>query len=160
MIARRREPDLLVLALRVEAEPDRVQRPLRVAREPGIERVRATRRQRAVGPHALAIDMHRADMASLARMTSLATLSLDRTLVGDAGVAELVGLSRLADLGLDTTQVTDRALAALSRLHLRHIDLRHTRVTRAGATRLQRQLGGELDWGGRPVPPTDLWMMQ
>jgi hypothetical protein len=75
-------------------------------------------------------------------------------------VGALAGLPRLVDLGLDATQVTDRVLAALSRLHLRHVDLRRTRVTRVGAMRLQRQLGGEVQWGGRPVSPADLLMMQ
>ena len=97
-------------------------------------------------------------LAKLPPLVSLSTLILDGTPVGDAGVAELVRLPRLSDLGLQATQIGDPALGTLGRLTLQRLDLRHTRITRAGAMRLQRQLHCEVQWGGRPIKRGDFWM--
>jgi hypothetical protein len=91
-------------------------------------------------------------------MTSLSTLTLDATAVGNAGIAALARLPRLHDLALQATEVDDAALPSFSRMPLRRIDLRHTRVTRAGATRLQRRLQCDVQWGGRPLKRGEIWM--
>jgi hypothetical protein len=45
----------------------------------------------------------------------------------------------------------------MGKLPLKRIDLRHTRVTRSGAMRLQRQRGCDVQWGGRPIKRGDIW---
>ena len=85
-----------------------------------------------------------AGLASLASMTNLIRLHLERSAVSDAGLAALSGLANLEYLNLYGTPVTDAGLEALRPLpRLKQLYLWQTKVTATGSqafaeTRLDR----------------------
>ena len=77
-------------------------------------------------------------MAALADMALLTDLSLDQTQIGDAGLAHLSRLGKLASLSLDKTRVTDQGLIHLAQLgQLATLNLSRTDVGDAGLAHLK-----------------------
>jgi hypothetical protein len=82
-------------------------------------------------------------LARLVWFDRLRELSLERTLVTDAGLAHLAGLKSLRRLNLRGSPITDAGLLHLARLPgLQEIDLRETRVTAAEVAALRQALPG------------------
>jgi hypothetical protein len=82
-----------------------------------------------------------AGMVSVGRLTSLDTLGLEYSGIGDTDLANLTGLTKLSSLDLHDTAITDAGLVHLRRLtNLLKLDLRHTQVTDAGVKELQQAL--------------------
>lgn len=84
-----------------------------------------------------------ATLASLAALTHLETLVLDRSSLDDAGLAKLARLRRLRWLSLNKTRVTDAGLIHLKGMSdLRWLSLGWTVVTDAGKKDLRQALPG------------------
>ena len=79
------------------------------------------------------------DLRLVADFEHLTDLSLERTRVGNDGVAHLAPLRSLEWLNLFSTRVGDRGLEAISKIHsLRHLPMGNTRVTDAGIAHLSK----------------------
>src|SRR5262249_40054420 len=77
------------------------------------------------------------DLALLAPLSKLRSLSLSRTGIGDAGLKHLSHLTGLEELALDGTNVSDSGIIHLAMLEkLTNVSLKDTKVTLAGAAKL------------------------
>jgi hypothetical protein len=102
-----------------------------------------------------------AGLASIAPLTNLRRLHLEKTAVTDAGLAHLKGLTNLEYLNLYGTAVTDAGLQHLSGMkNLRNLYLWQTKVTAEGAANLKKSLptvninrGEELTLAPPPAAP-------
>ena len=73
------------------------------------------------------------DLALLADFTQMTDLSLEKTTIGDAGIAHLGNLRRLEWLNLFQTRISDNSLQLLARIgSLQHLPIGETNVTDAG----------------------------
>jgi hypothetical protein len=101
-----------------------------------------------------------AGLAQVAALKNLQRLHLEKTGVGDDGVAHLKALAELRYLNLYGTKVGDKSLAALKGLkNLQSLFLWQTSVTDAGAEDLQKALptlyinrGWEIEKAKLPPP--------
>jgi Leucine-rich repeat (LRR) protein len=81
-------------------------------------------------------------------MFKLESLSLEYTVVGDAGFAKLAGLTALTELHLDHVNITDASIKVLTGLSkLRYIDLYHTSLSEQGYESLKKALPScDINW--------------
>ena len=80
-------------------------------------------------------------LATVAQLSNLTRLHLDRTSVTDEGLAELQSLTQLEYLNLYGTKVTDAGVGHLAKLaNLRQLYVWRTKVTPEGIARLQSQV--------------------
>ncbi len=83
-----------------------------------------------------------ADVAAIAKLTSLSSLNVCQTNFGDADLTQLIGLEKLAGLSISTTPVTAGGLLALKKMPaLRYITYDSLRITDAEARRLADAYG-------------------
>ncbi|HVR87724.1 MAG TPA: hypothetical protein VMU54_25580 [Planctomycetota bacterium] len=84
-----------------------------------------------------------AGMKSLAGFKNLRRLHLEKTAVGDEGLAPLKSLGELTYLNLYSTKVTDKGLASITGLKkLKNVYLWQTAVTDGGAAELAKAVPG------------------
>lgn len=95
-------------------------------------------------------DMDDAKLGSIAKLSSLSRLSLERTAVSDAGIELLNGLSKLTYLNLVGTHVTAKGLTKLRSLkELRRIFLYQTVISGAESSQLKKLFPkAVIDTGG------------
>jgi hypothetical protein len=111
-----------------------------------------------------------AQLASIAKLTSLRVLHLEKTPTTDAMLAHVKGLKNLAYLNLYGTQITDAGLAQLKGLSsLKSLYVFETKVTDAGITALKSSLPNlyiEKGWTAEDIarlnakPPPDTKAME
>lgn len=77
-----------------------------------------------------------AGLQALAQAPMLKELALDGTEIGDAEMAILAAMPKLETVSLAGTKVTDQGMATLASARLSKLDVRNTRVTKAGVSLL------------------------
>ncbi|RBP41389.1 leucine rich repeat (LRR) protein [Roseimicrobium gellanilyticum] len=99
-------------------------------------------------PHIAWLDLGRskvtdASLSTIAKMTALQRLHLEKTAVTDAGLAQLAGLQNLEYLNLYDTKVTDAGIAKLAaNKSLKKLFVWGTPVTKDGAKKLEAAVPG------------------
>lgn len=89
------------------------------------------------------IELHPQDLAPLAKLSELTSLSLESTVLADTDLDVLSGLP-LTWLGLQRTRISDRGVRSLREMQtLKHLDLTRTRVTDKGIRALEGLTGLE-----------------
>jgi hypothetical protein len=81
-------------------------------------------------------------LASLATLPKLESLHVTGTPITDKGLPHLRGCRHLSRLNLDWTAITDAGLESLSSLELKEVGIKETKVTEAGAKKLEKAIPG------------------
>lgn len=94
------------------------------------------------------------EMASIAKLTSLTRLHLDRTKITDKGIAQLKTLNKLQYLNIVGTEVTLNGLTALKELsELQTVYIYQTKITGADSAAIKKAFPKTvLDTGGYVLP--------